>query len=280
MEDENLFIPELKAQIPASQVCALEAAATILGRTWKSKLREMWMSGDYGVLEGHSAALQNFRNSNVGGPAGLNKYVANLTYRQEIQNKRDLELQEAREAKTAPVEERLCDECDAVLGELNLKLCENCRHENENCLEGMECPACGQSDRFTITFTGSADVTDDGSDDAGDHEWDEKSDCICAECNQMGIVKDFKRGTSEFNILRKEAITKENALVGVGEKPTEKEYIVKVMRLLPQYLDVRVKAKSVAEAEKLALEKSGDLDFGNGTTGGEAEYSAQGVKES
>jgi hypothetical protein len=66
----------MKVLIPESQVCALEAAATILGRTWKSQLREMWMSGNYGVLDDYSADLQNFRNSANGGPAGLNKYKA------------------------------------------------------------------------------------------------------------------------------------------------------------------------------------------------------------
>ena len=89
MEEKKIFIPELKALVPESQVCALEAAATILGRTWKSKIREAWMSGDYGVLEGHSSPLQNFRNTF--GPSGLQKYKANIAYRQELQNLREVE---------------------------------------------------------------------------------------------------------------------------------------------------------------------------------------------
>jgi len=42
---------------------------------------------------------------------------------------------------------------------------------NENCLEGIRCPQCGQEDCFKITALITCNVTDDGSEPVGDHEW-------------------------------------------------------------------------------------------------------------
>ena len=61
----------------------------------------------------------------------------------------------------------------------------------ENCLQDIACPECGQRDSFNITFTGTAEVYDDGSDDVGDHEWESESDCTCSECKHGGTVADF-----------------------------------------------------------------------------------------
>lgn len=62
---------------------------------------------------------------------------------------------------------------------------------NENCLEGMRCPKCKQEDRFKIVGMVTFDVTDDGSEAIGDHEWDRNSPCSCPECDHDGIVKNF-----------------------------------------------------------------------------------------
>lgn len=61
---------------------------------------------------------------------------------------------------------------------------------NEGCLMDMGCPECGQRDSFKIEFRGTAEVSDEGSDDVGDHEWDGKSACQC-ECGHAGTVRDF-----------------------------------------------------------------------------------------
>ncbi len=43
---------------------------------------------------------------------------------------------------------------------------------NTNCLEGIQCPQCGNADRFRIVATSLFTVTDDGTEDHGDVEWD------------------------------------------------------------------------------------------------------------
>jgi hypothetical protein len=65
--------------------------------------------------------------------------------------------------------------------------------ENENCLEGIRCPKCKQQDRFYIVGTCTFEVTDDGSEAIGDHEWDGDSTIACSECNHSGKVKEFAR---------------------------------------------------------------------------------------
>ncbi len=64
---------------------------------------------------------------------------------------------------------------------------------NENCLEGIRCPACGQEDRFKITAIITCLVTDDGSEPVGDHEWDDDSSTHCPECGFDGKLKAFRK---------------------------------------------------------------------------------------
>lgn len=65
---------------------------------------------------------------------------------------------------------------------------------NTNCLEGIRCPKCSQEDRFFITGCAQFEVTDDGSEAVGDHEWDEGSSTRCPECNHIAPLKDFHAG--------------------------------------------------------------------------------------
>ena len=65
---------------------------------------------------------------------------------------------------------------------------------NTNCLEGIRCPRCSQEDRFFISGCAQFEVTDDGSDAVGDHEWDEGSSTRCPECNLTAPLKDFREG--------------------------------------------------------------------------------------
>src|SRR6516165_5319229 len=64
---------------------------------------------------------------------------------------------------------------------------------NTNCLENVCCPKCGQEDRFKIVALITCDVTDDGSEPVGDHEWDDHSATRCSECGFDGELKDFHR---------------------------------------------------------------------------------------
>jgi hypothetical protein len=63
---------------------------------------------------------------------------------------------------------------------------------NTNCLEGIKCPACDNEGRFRIAGTAVFTVTDDGTEDHGDIEWDDGSYAECTGCGRHGTLKDFK----------------------------------------------------------------------------------------
>lgn len=63
---------------------------------------------------------------------------------------------------------------------------------NTNCLEGIKCPDCGNEESFRIAARTIATVTDDGTEDYGDMEWDDDSYAECAACLRHGTLKDFR----------------------------------------------------------------------------------------
>lgn len=66
---------------------------------------------------------------------------------------------------------------------------------NENCLQGMACPACGDFGPFKILVSqsGMTRVSDEGTDSIeGDMEWEDDSPCECLECGHTGKVGQFK----------------------------------------------------------------------------------------
>lgn len=64
---------------------------------------------------------------------------------------------------------------------------------NDNCLDDIRCPQCGQQDRFKITAAITCLVTDGGSEPVGDHEWDDDSATHCPECGFDGKLMGFRR---------------------------------------------------------------------------------------
>ena len=68
---------------------------------------------------------------------------------------------------------------------------------NTNCLEGMTCPKCGQTEALHIAVTSWVKMTDDGTDGMADGlpsydtEWDENSPCQCPECDHFGVAHEF-----------------------------------------------------------------------------------------
>ncbi len=64
---------------------------------------------------------------------------------------------------------------------------------NTNCLENVRCPKCGQEDHFKIVALIICDVTDDGSEPVGDHEWDDHSATRCPECGFDGEMNEFRK---------------------------------------------------------------------------------------
>lgn len=66
---------------------------------------------------------------------------------------------------------------------------------NSNCLEDVQCPACSSEGPFNIVGTAWFFVTDDGTSEFRDVEWDDDSTCVCP-CGKRGPLRDFKTGTS------------------------------------------------------------------------------------
>ena len=72
---------------------------------------------------------------------------------------------------------------------------------NNNCLEGMSCPACGQHKCFRILGTAVFWVYDDGTDHYSSVEWCDNDHASCVECEWEGTVGDLKeKGRSEEEI--------------------------------------------------------------------------------
>lgn len=57
--------------LTTEQKLALAGFKNRNGRTWKSKLRDIWMTGNYNYSVDDSATLQQLRNSEHFGPRGL-----------------------------------------------------------------------------------------------------------------------------------------------------------------------------------------------------------------
>lgn len=62
---------------------------------------------------------------------------------------------------------------------------------NENCLAGMRCPDCGSYSPFDIVCNAVFTVTDGGTDDCRDVDWESSSPCYCVVCDKAGVVGDF-----------------------------------------------------------------------------------------
>jgi DNA-directed RNA polymerase subunit RPC12/RpoP len=72
---------------------------------------------------------------------------------------------------------------------------------NTNCLEGIRCPKCGHEDSFKIEATVLVLVTDDGTEDLGNSEWDADRYCECDNCRYAGTIKDFSEPAAEQDKL-------------------------------------------------------------------------------
>ncbi len=66
---------------------------------------------------------------------------------------------------------------------------------NENCLEGMRCPACGSEGPFYIECLAVFLVYDSGTDDYSGMDWAEDSHCNCDGCCHHATVADFTVAT-------------------------------------------------------------------------------------
>lgn len=116
---------------------------------------------------------------------------------------------------------------------------------NTNCLEGIQCPQCGSEDRFRIAATSIFTVTDDGTEDHGDVEWDDDSHAECAACRHRGTLKDFRAAAGYF-------------LGGSGQRYAYAEIAARIRKEVPHTLGKHIFVQ---------LEAIGLLDeLTNGTT--------------
>lgn len=72
---------------------------------------------------------------------------------------------------------------------------------NTNCLEGMKCPECGSEGPFEIAASARFEVSDEGTGDYQDVEWDRHSVCVCKECGYSGQVFNFEEVSEMSNVL-------------------------------------------------------------------------------
>lgn len=56
----------------------------------------------------------------------------------------------------------------------------------------IQCPACDGDERFTVEFSGQCQLTSDGSEDCGDHEWDGASVMTCGDCGHTAPAIAFQ----------------------------------------------------------------------------------------
>jgi hypothetical protein len=96
---------------------------------------------------------------------------------------------------------------------------------NVNCLEGIRCPECGQEDEFDIYGECIFEVTDNGSEAAGDHEWDYTSHTECG-CGHSGPLGSFYRRKKE----------RAEAQLGLDRKARELNAILTGLRLVQHHL--------------------------------------------
>lgn len=76
---------------------------------------------------------------------------------------------------------------------------------SENLLKGIECPRCGNDERFTIAATVWLDLTDDGTVPSeapgrGDHEWDHDSVMECPKCGYISRYGAFRVNSPQGHV--------------------------------------------------------------------------------
>ena len=61
----------------------------------------------------------------------------------------------------------------------------------------QHCPNCKKQDELHVTFTGTARLTRDGTEDVGDHEYSDTADVHCEDCDWRGMMRDLIDDTYE-----------------------------------------------------------------------------------
>ncbi len=83
--------------------------------------------------------------------------------------------------------------------------------DNINCLSGMLCPTCKSVGPYEITGTATFTVTDDGTDDYKNVEWDTFDNCACNTCGFTGTVIDFTKALKQYEEVPRTEVEKLHA---------------------------------------------------------------------
>ena len=62
---------------------------------------------------------------------------------------------------------------------------------NDNCLINMACPKCENEGPFKIGCSALFLVSDDGTGEYNEIDWEPSSFCLCTECKHEATVADF-----------------------------------------------------------------------------------------
>lgn len=65
------------------------------------------------------------------------------------------------------------------------------KNGNDNCLENLACPECGEHESLMIQVTTWVEMQDRGSGDHEDLEWDDNSLIRCPSCYHEAAAKSF-----------------------------------------------------------------------------------------
>jgi hypothetical protein len=55
----------------------------------------------------------------------------------------------------------------------------------------LACPKCGSDEHLRVAIETWADLSPDGTDPVGDHDWNQYSGCRCTSCDFNGAVENF-----------------------------------------------------------------------------------------
>lgn len=56
---------------------------------------------------------------------------------------------------------------------------------------GLSCPKCGQTERLHVQIFCMAELTTNGTEALGDHDWDDASFCCCPHYGHTGDIDTF-----------------------------------------------------------------------------------------
>lgn len=86
------------------------------------------------------------------------------------------------------------------------------RNGNEGCLEGYECPRCGQHQKLYVRMITRIELFDDGTGDYTDPEFDDKSEATCSQCKFNAKLARFRLAMASSVLGRLGMVHQRNSL--------------------------------------------------------------------